>query len=230
MENDDQQCFKWCVTRACNPVERNPSRITKILEKQVKKLNFEGVNFPTSFSDTSRFEKNSNISIVLLGHDPEDNLYILKTPKENYEKETVILLLIKDKDRNTNCLVKNLSKLLASQVSKGKRKRYFCHYCLNGFNTETSLMNHKEYCSKHDCVNTEFPNKEKEKDRILKFNNRGRMHKVPFVIYADFECFNKPVNNEVRNANAAKQPPPHKDVNLLENLSPSDEELEKIND
>ena len=68
-------------------------------------------------------------------------------------KKTVVLLLIKDKDGNKHyCLVKNLSRSLSSQVSKPEGKRYFCHYCLNGFKTETSLMNHKEYCSKCDCV------------------------------------------------------------------------------
>ena len=39
MENDDQECFKWCIARACNPVERNPSRITKILQKQAETFN-----------------------------------------------------------------------------------------------------------------------------------------------------------------------------------------------
>ena len=28
MENKDQQCFKWCITRAYNPVKRNPSKET----------------------------------------------------------------------------------------------------------------------------------------------------------------------------------------------------------
>ena len=32
MENEDNQCFKWCIARALNPVERNPKRITKILQ------------------------------------------------------------------------------------------------------------------------------------------------------------------------------------------------------
>ena len=127
----------------------------------------------------------------MLGYDNEEKMYILKT---------VILLLIKDKARNTHyCLVKNLSRLLSSQVSKHKGKRYFCYYCLNGFKTETFLMNHKEYCSKYDCVKTEYPNKEKEKEKIIKFNHHERMHKVPFGIYADFECFTKPLNNEVSN-------------------------------
>ena len=84
--------------------------------------------------------------------------------------------------------------LLHITVSKHDRKRYFCNYCLNGFNTETSLTNHKEYCLTHDCMKTEYP--VKEKNDILKFINHGRMHKVPFVIYADFECFTKPLNND----------------------------------
>ena len=208
MKNNDQQCFKWCITRACNPVEIHSERMTKILEKQAEKLDWEGVNFPASFSDINRFEKNNNMSIVVLGYDTEDGVSILRVPKENNEK-TVILLLIKDKDGNKHyCLDNSLSRLLASQVSKGKRKRYFCHYCLNGFNTETSLMNHMEYCSIHDCVKTEYP--KKEKNDVLKFNNRGRMHKVPFIIYVDFECFTKPLNAEVSNANAASQQDPNK--------------------
>ena len=36
MENDDDQCFKWAVTRALNPVKRDAERITKILKTQAK--------------------------------------------------------------------------------------------------------------------------------------------------------------------------------------------------
>ena len=28
MKNEDNQCFKWCVTRALNPMEDNPQTIT----------------------------------------------------------------------------------------------------------------------------------------------------------------------------------------------------------
>ena len=56
-------------------------------------------------------------------------------------------------------------------------------------------MNHIEYCLTHDCVKVKYP---EEKDRILKFNNHGRMYKVPFVIYTDFECSTKPLNNDTQ--------------------------------
>jgi hypothetical protein len=34
IENKDNYCFKWCLTRALNPVVKNPQRITKILKYQ----------------------------------------------------------------------------------------------------------------------------------------------------------------------------------------------------
>ena len=64
----------WCAARALNMVERHPERITKILQKQAEKLNCNGVNFPASFSDIDRFEKNNNIPIVVLGCNNEDNV------------------------------------------------------------------------------------------------------------------------------------------------------------
>jgi len=42
MKNSDNQCFKWCVERALNPVERDPERIAKMLRKQSKTLTFTG--------------------------------------------------------------------------------------------------------------------------------------------------------------------------------------------
>ncbi len=34
MKNEDNQCFKWAVTRALNPVKKNSERITNELRKQ----------------------------------------------------------------------------------------------------------------------------------------------------------------------------------------------------
>jgi hypothetical protein len=48
MKNKDNECFKWCVTRALNPVEEHPERITKELKKQAEQLNWSGIEFPVS--------------------------------------------------------------------------------------------------------------------------------------------------------------------------------------
>ena len=45
MQNEDNQCFKWCVARALNPVKRGAERITKILRVQADELNWDGITF-----------------------------------------------------------------------------------------------------------------------------------------------------------------------------------------
>ena len=48
---------------------------------------------------------------------------------------------------------------------------------------------HKEYCSEYESVEIQLP----EKETMLKFKYYYKSEKVPFVVYADFECFNKPI-------------------------------------
>ena len=38
LKNKDDQCFKWCVTRALNPDEKHAERITKELQRQAERL------------------------------------------------------------------------------------------------------------------------------------------------------------------------------------------------
>ena len=39
MKNEDDECFKWCVARSLNPVERDSKRVTQKLRKQAEELN-----------------------------------------------------------------------------------------------------------------------------------------------------------------------------------------------
>ena len=57
LNTTDSECFKWCITRAMNPIGKNQNLITKKLREQSKIFDWTGVNFPTSFEDISRFEK-----------------------------------------------------------------------------------------------------------------------------------------------------------------------------
>ena len=41
LKNEDGQCFKWCLARALNPVEKNSERVTKELRKQAEGLNWK---------------------------------------------------------------------------------------------------------------------------------------------------------------------------------------------
>ena len=67
MGNKDDQCFKYAVTRALNPVTRDAERITKELKKQASELNWNGVEFPTPCTERQfkTFEKNNNVSVLV---------------------------------------------------------------------------------------------------------------------------------------------------------------------
>ena len=59
MKNEDNECFKWCVTRALNPVERDSEIISQKLRKQSEELNWKGISFPMEVKKIDRFEKNN---------------------------------------------------------------------------------------------------------------------------------------------------------------------------
>ena len=45
LRNEDDECFKWAITQALNPVENHPERIDRNLREISKVLHWEGLNF-----------------------------------------------------------------------------------------------------------------------------------------------------------------------------------------
>ena len=201
MRNDDNQCFKWAVTRALNPVGKNPDRITKELKDQAEKLNWEGITFPVKVKDIHIWEKNNNKFVSVFGYDDESKkIYTIKMcneltsivldeEKETQDKKFINLFL---HDDNHYCVVKNLSRLVSSQHSKHKEKKHFCLRCHNGFNTSESLKAHQEMCLEQKTQTITYANP----GDTEKFRNYERLHDVPFTVYADFECLVKPLETE----------------------------------
>ena len=181
-KNNDNKCFLWCVLRALNPKDGNQERIDKKLKEKENTLNMEGIEYPVSLKDIDKFERqNPSISITVFGYD-EKSVCPLRNSNNTNREHDIILILIKEEGVNDYCIVKNLSRLLSSQVSKHDGKKYFCKRCLNPFSTQKALDKHEEYCGNHEAVKINMP----EKGTMLKFKNCHREEKVPFVIYADF--------------------------------------------
>ena len=85
-KNNDDQCFKYAVTRALNPVTRDAERISKELKEQTKKYNWDSIEFPTPCSEKQfkKFEKNNNVSLLVYGHQQTSiiNLYVPRDCRE----------------------------------------------------------------------------------------------------------------------------------------------------
>ena len=189
-QNKDDKCFLWCVLRALNPTKDHPERIDKKLKEKENTLNMEGIEYPVSLKDIDKFEKqNPSIFITVFGYE-DKSVYVLRNSENTNREHNVILLLIKEEGVNHYCLVKNLSRLLSSQVSKHRGKKYFCMRYLNPFNDQKALDKHEEYCSNHEAVKIIMP----EKGTMLRFENYHRGERVPLVIYADFESCIKSIH------------------------------------
>ena len=104
MKNNDDECFKWSVTRALHPVEHNSERISKILRIQTEKYNWD-IKFPVSIKEIGKFEKqNPNICINVFGYENK-NVYPLRISKYT-DRKTINLLLIDDDDKQHYCCIK----------------------------------------------------------------------------------------------------------------------------
>jgi Rho termination factor, N-terminal domain len=189
MENKDDQCFKWCITRALNPIQRDSERITKQLREQSKTLDWRGIEFPVAVDANVyvKFEKNNNVNINVFGYEEYVGVYPIYI---SAQFETVDLLLISDGDKKHYCWIKNLNKLMANRTDKSHNSMHYCKRCLQGYSTVEALNNHDKYCSQHGAQKIELP----KPGSKVKFQNYNRSMRVPFVVYADFESFIKPID------------------------------------
>ena len=201
MKNDDDQCFKWAVTRALNPVKKHAYRVTELLKDQAEKYDWSGITFPTKVEDISVWEKNNEnkIKINVFGHDEgtqkvytirmHDGCASIVLGKEESQDNKFISLFLHD-DKHY-CVVKNIGRLVSSQYNNHQHKKHFCLNCMNGFGTDKILVAHQEVCLKRKPQNEVFPNP----GDTTKFKNYERLHDVPFSVYADFESFVKPIQH-----------------------------------
>ena len=129
--NMNNQCFLTCVLRALNPKEHNPKRVDTELREKENTLDMKGIEYPVSLKDLNKFEKqNPSISITVLGYERK-SVYPLRNSDCVDRENKIILLLIERDGVKHYCLVKSLSRLLASQVSKHEKTQHFCLICLN---------------------------------------------------------------------------------------------------
>ena len=144
MKNQDQECFKWSVTRALHPVDNSPQRITKLLKQQANEYNWDGISFPTSLKEIERFERFeiiNDVSInVMAVNEETDDVYPLQGYRHKSKTQITLMLITDvnvesddategsdDNEQNSHyVVVKDISKLLYRQTIKKHGKRHYC--------------------------------------------------------------------------------------------------------
>ena len=182
---NDNECFKWAVTSAMYPPKTHPQRLTSLMRENSEKFDWSGIEFPMTLRQIDKFEKQNPFLINVLGYESGRNVFPLRVCGLDRGRTPIDLILISNDETNHYCWVKDKSRLLSSQKSKKGHRKHFCDYCLSSFTTERELEKHIGWCSKKDAVRIELP----EEGSVIKFKDHGKKMRVPFVIYADFECF-----------------------------------------
>ena len=182
VQNRDKKCFLWSVLAAVYPEKTHPERVAKYLEYE-NTLDMTGLTYPVKVSDIPKFERQNKISVNVFGYEKGEIIPIHITT-ERFEQH-VNLLMLSDGKKHHYCCVRDLNRLLASTKSC-KNKHFFCSYCLHGFTKESLLEDHIPYCQIHGPQKIELPT---DQDKWLYYKDVAKQLKVPYVIYADFECY-----------------------------------------
>ena len=107
-------------------------------------------------------------------------------------QKAIDLFLYEEDGRSHYSLIKNFSRLFRSQItSRTNEPIQICKRCFTHFTKEELLIEHIRYCSSNETVAVKLP----PKNTKLCFNNYHKQLPIPFVIYADFECFTKPMSS-----------------------------------
>ena len=185
-QNDDEECFKWAVI-AASEIGKDLQCVSN-LRKLENNYDWSGLEFPVAMNKIGVFKRKNDISVTVLAlKGPE--VYITRKSEHKSSKNVNLVLITDGKCRHYTA-IKSLSRLLGRRNSKHAHKKYFCLNCSQGFHSELSEDKHYEYCKDNEAVKIEMP----KPSSFIEFHNGQNKFKVPFMMYADFSVFLRPVH------------------------------------
>lgn len=202
VKNKDEYCFNWAIMSALYPATSNVSLTTSYPHFK-QKLKYKGLKYPMELQDVVKFEKMNGLKIHVYGLDSMGEVESLYVSKQKSDKETIHLLMVRSgkRHRETNkmlmhfCWIKNMSRLLSSQINSDQHKTHFCDACLQHYRGKKSYDNHLQNCYELTQCRMILP---EEPNNILKFTSYSKKERVPFVVYADIECLLEKVTNDTK--------------------------------
>ena len=191
IQNDDNKCFLWCHVRHLNQSGVKLCRIRKEDREVVKKLNYEGVDYPVSKKDYGEIEVLNGINVNVFCYENKV-VYPVYLSDQKFD-DSMDLLLISKKSVSHHVYIKGFNRLMLNKT-RHKGQKYFCKSCLQCFSSENVVNEYEK-----DCLLINKGQNVKLEKRFIEFKNFNRQIPVPFKIYADFECLLKRVDCGVDN-------------------------------
>ena len=195
LQNEDNECFRWCHIRHLNPQGKDPQRIKKTDKTFICQLDYSSIEFPVTVKQINKIEKQNNICINLFGYE-EKQPFPIYISKEKYQ-DHMELLLITEGENKHYVLIKEFNKFMFRQ-NKHEHRKHFCMYCLQCFSRKDVLTEHKNNCI---SINGKQAINMPEKGDKVYFKNHHKQQAVPFIIYSDFEALTEKVYGCKQNNN-----------------------------
>jgi hypothetical protein len=106
IKNNDQKCFKWCMKYHQTQQNKNQQNIS-FLKKIKDKYNYDGIDFPTTYDDITKFEDQNKVCIFIFEIDDEGGIIKSRNGNTNYIHDDLIyLLLIEDEEQSHYVYIK----------------------------------------------------------------------------------------------------------------------------
>ena len=164
----------------------------------------KGIKFPVKIKDISKFESlDPDLpGINVFSVNENKRFYPFRMAKTDPQKTIGLFLYAPEVESGGGTggnspqyhysLIKSFSRLFRSQItSRSNEPLHICKRCFTHFTKGELLIKHIRYCSSNETVSVKMP----PKNTFIKFKNYNKQFPIPFVIYADFECFTKSMSN-----------------------------------
>ncbi|XP_050457754.1 uncharacterized protein LOC126854768 isoform X2 [Cataglyphis hispanica] len=193
VQSNDNACFAWSVVAALHPAKLKVDRESSYPHYTTVQ-NFQDIEFPVTVNQIKKFERANDISINVYCLE-EKNIVPIRLSELKRDKHVNLLYVQDPRDDNVGhfAWIKNLSRLVSSQLSKHNGQKYICDRCLHYFESDNKLQLHTVDCREMNKCTIRLPS---EKEKWLSFNNYNRKERLPFVVYADLECMLKKTNSD----------------------------------
>ena len=207
IRNSDDLCFLWAVLSALKNTDvKNNQSDVRSYKKYLHTLKYDLATMPMQIENIGKFEKMNDLAINVYSikeNGAQVNPLLLTRTRD---KPLINLLLILGNKKKHYVWIKNFNRLLCYNKFTKKDTKVFCPHCMYGFvkkyDGEEKLKEHTPHCSELTPQRIILPQKGKE---FIQFDDFKKGMKLPFVIYADFECINKSINEEHPPQNTKKK-------------------------
>ncbi|XP_029674259.1 uncharacterized protein LOC115242255 [Formica exsecta] len=184
VQSKDNACFAWAVVAALYPAEDHVYRESSY-PHYTTVLNLQDIEFPVTVNQIKKFELHNDISINVYCIEKENSVVPIRLSDQKKDRHVNLLYMQDSEDVGHFAWIKNLSRLVSSQLSKRNGQKYICDRCLHYFGSDDKLQSHTVDCREMNECAIRLPG---DKDKWLSFNNYNRKERLPFVVYADLEC------------------------------------------